>query len=128
MPNRPVHFEVHAQKPTRCAGFYSAVFGWQFIKWDGPMPYWIIDTGEGDGIDGGMLERKGPPPEDGQPVNSWVVTIDVESVDETLEAVTQHGGTIAVPKMAVPGVGWLGYAKDTEGNLFGVMQEDAEAR
>jgi len=26
--------------------------------------------------------------------------------------------------MAVPHVGWLAYAKDTEGNIFGVMQSD----
>jgi predicted enzyme related to lactoylglutathione lyase len=45
MANRPVHFEIHADKPTRAAGFYSAVFGWQFIKWDGPVPYWIINSG-----------------------------------------------------------------------------------
>lgn len=128
MPNRPVHFEIHAGNPTRCAGFYSAVFGWQFIKWDGPAPYWIIDTGEGEGIDGGLVERRGPPPAEGQPVSSWVVTVNVPSVDETLDAVTRHGGMVAVAKMAIPGVGWLAYGKDPEGNIFGVMQEDAEAR
>ena len=29
--------------------------------------------------------------------------------------------------MAVPGVGWLAYAKDTEGNIFGLMQADPSA-
>jgi predicted enzyme related to lactoylglutathione lyase len=29
--------------------------------------------------------------------------------------------------MPVPGVGWLGYAKDPDGNLFGVMQRDPSA-
>ena len=37
------------------------------------------------------------------------------------------GGTIAGPRMAIPTVGWLAYAKDTEGNLFGMMQTDANA-
>jgi predicted enzyme related to lactoylglutathione lyase len=29
--------------------------------------------------------------------------------------------------MPVPGVGWLAYYKDTEGNIFGVMQDDRQA-
>ena len=36
--------------------------------------------------------------------------------------------TIALPKMAVPTVGWLAYCKDTEGNIFGMIQMDAEAK
>jgi predicted enzyme related to lactoylglutathione lyase len=32
-----------------------------------------------------------------------------------------------MPKMAVPGVGWLAYAKDPEGTVFGMMQEDPDA-
>jgi predicted enzyme related to lactoylglutathione lyase len=30
--------------------------------------------------------------------------------------------------MAVPGVGWLAYVKDTEGNLLGMMQMDSAAK
>jgi predicted enzyme related to lactoylglutathione lyase len=127
MANRPVHFEIHADKPTRAAGFYSAVFGWQFIKWDGPVPYWIINTGEGTGIDGGLVERRGPRPEDGAPVHGYVVTIDVDIIDDTTAAIAQHGGSVALPKMPIPGVGWLAYFKDTEGNIFGVMQSDETA-
>ena len=41
---------------------------------------------------------------------------------------TASGGSIALPKMPVPGVGWLAYFKDTEGNIFGAMQGDANAR
>jgi predicted enzyme related to lactoylglutathione lyase len=127
MPNRPVHFEIHAADPTRCAAFYSVVFGWKFTKWDGPMPYWIVDTGEGDGVNGGMLPRQGPPPADGQPVNSFVMTLAVESLDATLETVATHGGTEVVPKMAIPGVGWLAYVKDPEGNILGMMEHDEAA-
>jgi predicted enzyme related to lactoylglutathione lyase len=32
-----------------------------------------------------------------------------------------------VPKAPVPGVGWLAYVTDTEGNVLGLMQEDASA-
>jgi predicted enzyme related to lactoylglutathione lyase len=37
------------------------------------------------------------------------------------------GGVVAVPKMPIPTMGWLAYCKDTEGNLFGMMQMDANA-
>jgi hypothetical protein len=30
--------------------------------------------------------------------------------------------------MPIPGVGWLAYAKDTEGNIFGMMQRDPAAK
>jgi predicted enzyme related to lactoylglutathione lyase len=30
--------------------------------------------------------------------------------------------------MPIPTVGWLAYAKDTEGNLFGMMQMDEAAK
>ena len=35
---------------------------------------------------------------------------------------------VALPKMPIPGVGWLAYMKDTEGNVFGMMQADANAK
>ena len=37
-------------------------------------------------------------------------------------------GTITVPKMAIPGVGWLAYFKDPDGNAFGIMESDMSAR
>jgi predicted enzyme related to lactoylglutathione lyase len=33
-----------------------------------------------------------------------------------------------VPRMAIPGVGWLAYANDSEGNIFGMMQPDTAAK
>ena len=119
---RPVHFEIPAENPERAMSFYSNVFGWVFKKWEGPADYWVISTGApGEpGIDGGLLPRRDP----NQPC---VNTIAVASVDESLAAVTQNGGACAVPKMAVPGVGWLAYCKDTEGHIFGIMQMDPSA-
>jgi predicted enzyme related to lactoylglutathione lyase len=120
---RPIHFEIPAADTERVIGFYSSVFGWKFTKWEGPSPYWLITTGpkEEPGIDGGLLPRRDP----NQPC---VNTIGVASVDETLKTVEQNGGTIALPKMAIPGVGWLAYCKDTDGNMFGIMQPDPAAR
>jgi predicted enzyme related to lactoylglutathione lyase len=124
---RPVHFEIHADDPERAAGFYRAAFGWTITRWDGPMPYWLIATGSGAGIDGGLMRREGPPPTDGAGVNSWVCVIDVAGVDAAVASIEKAGGIVVVPKMAVPGIGYLAYFKDTEGNIVGVMQDDPSA-
>jgi len=123
---RPVHFEIHASDPERAIAFYSAVFGWKFESWGG-VPYWVISTGEGDGIDGGLVPRQGPAPEETAPVHGFVNTISVTDLDGTLAAIAEAGGKEALPKHAVPGVGWLAYSKDTEGNIFGVLQPDEKA-
>lgn len=76
--SRAVHFEIHAADPIRAKSFYEKVFGWTISKWDNPgWDYWMISTGPKavPGIDGGMLKRMGPPPEKGQAVNAFVVTI-----------------------------------------------------
>jgi hypothetical protein len=56
-----------------------------------------------------------------------VNTVDVPSCDEFVGKVVAAGGKVAMPKMPVPGVGWLAYCADPEGNTFGVMQNDPKA-
>jgi predicted enzyme related to lactoylglutathione lyase len=125
--SRVVHFEIHADDPQRAVNFYQDVFGWQIQKWDGPADYWLVTTGKPPepGIDGAIVQRRGPI--NGDAVIAYVCTVDVTSVDDTIAKITSLGGTIALPKDPVPGVGWLAYAKDTEGNIFGVMQSDHNA-
>ena len=124
---RVVHFEIHAEDPDRANAFYTKVFGWEFKQWPG-QDYWLITTGPDNqpGINGGLTRRCGAM--NGQAVIAYVCTIDVPSVDEFTEKIPSHGGTIVVPKMPIPGVGWLVYAKDTEGNIFGVTQSDPNAK
>lgn len=123
MSNRPIHFELGVVEPERAVKFYEAVFGWKAMKWDGPMPYWMVTTGPENepGINGGMMIHQ-----DAQP--RTVNTIGVESVDDFAAKVLAAGGQVVVPKMAIPGIGWQAYCLDTEGNLFGIHQMDANAK
>jgi uncharacterized protein len=125
---RVVHFEIHAGDPARAINFYEKCFGWTFQKWEGPMDYWLVTTGPDDkpGINGGLVRRRGEI--DGQAVIAYVCTIDVESVDSAIATAEESGGSVVLPKMPVPGVGWLVYCKDTEGNIFGMMQADSSAQ
>jgi len=124
---RVIHFEIHADNPERAVEFYRGLFAWEFTKWEGPMPYWLVKTGDDKlpGINGGLLPRQCPI--DGQAVVAYVCTVDVPSVDAYLAKALATGGTPALPKMPIPGIGWLAYCKDPEGNIFGMMQSDPTA-
>ena len=65
---------------------------------------------------------------DGQAVIAYVCTVDVAEIDESIATVVANGGTVVVPKMPLPGMGWLVYCKDSEGNIFGMMQNDPNAK
>jgi predicted enzyme related to lactoylglutathione lyase len=125
---RVVHFEIHADEPERAAEFYKSVFEWEIQKWDGSQEYWMITTGKDDqpGINGGMMKRQGPI--NGDSVIAYVCTIDIPSVDDYVKKITAAGGHSVVPKMPIPGMGWLAYCKDTEGNIIGLIQGDPTAK
>ena len=120
---RVVHFEIGSDDPDRAAKFYKDLFGWKIEKWSGPQDYWLVTTGEDSapGINGGISHRM-------HPGMATVNTIDVENVDDIVQKIKDAGGKILAPKMTIPGVGYLAYAQDTEGNVFGVMQSDRGAK
>ena len=121
---RVIHFEVHAADPDRAVRFYEGVFGWRVEKAGGPVDYWLVTTGpdEGPGINGAILRRMGSEPSSDQAVNSFVNTIEVDSLEETERAVPDAGGEQVLPRQEIPDVGKLAYFKDTEGNIFGALE------
>lgn len=120
---RVVHFEIVADDAERISKFYEKVFDWNVQKWQGPIDYWFLMTGDEKvpGIDGAFGMR--------QSVEDVTVnTIDVDDIDNYVKRVEKNGGEIVRPKQAIPGVGYLAYFKDTEGNLWAMMQSDSEAK
>jgi predicted enzyme related to lactoylglutathione lyase len=125
---RPVHFEIHADDPDRAEAFYRDVFGWDIQRYEGsPVDYRLVTSGPDDepGINGAIVQRQGPPPEDEQPVSAYVCTIAIASIEETERTVATAGGRQVMDRMEVPGVGLLSYFRDTEGNLFGALEPAA---
>ena len=119
---RVVHFEIPADDPRRAVAFYEKVFDWKIAKWEGGNEdYWLATTGEAGepGIDGGITRRSATP--------TVCNTLGVSSVDEYARRVVESGGKVVAPKMAIPGVGYLAYCLDSEGNMFGIMQPDMSA-
>jgi len=120
---RIIHFDIPADDPARAQKFYQDVFGWKFDKWNGPMEYWMAKTGDDKqpGINGGLAKR--------MPGQAGMTnTIDVPSVDEFAKTIQSKGGKVIVPKMAIPGVGYFAQCLDTEGNIFGIIQMDQNAK
>ena len=119
---RVVHFEVHAEDLDRAERFYRDVLGWSVTRVEGvPVDYRLVHTGEGQpGIDGAITARRGAI--DGQAVIAWVCTAQVDDVEDTVRRAVEAGGEVALGPDDIPGVGRLAYLKDTEGNVFGVLQ------
>ena len=120
------YFEIQSNNPAREIGFYSKVFGWNFIREEFvPIEYYRIET---NGINGGLLKRPAAIPPVGTGTNAWVCSIEVENFDATASAILKQGGRVALPKFAIPGRCWQGYFLDADNNTFGVFEVNADAR
>jgi predicted enzyme related to lactoylglutathione lyase len=117
-------FEYFTEDAEKDLAFYKEAFGWETQQW-GDMPYWLVMTGDKDqpGIDGAIA----PPPMEGM-TQKVVATISVDDNDAAVAKAIAAGATVAVPKRAVPGSGWLSYLVDPAGIVFGIMQYDANAQ
>jgi len=134
--NRVVHFEIQADDLERAKKFYGDSFGWTFQQMGPELGnYIIILTGPGPddiaagkvkmedvGINGGMMKREAPLPEDGKSPNAYTSIIGVANIDEAIAKIDAAGGKPQTDMMDVPGVGKIRYYKDTEGNIFGIIE------
>ena len=127
MANRVVHFDIYADDVDRAIAFYEKVFGWTIQKVEG-MDYWLMKTGEGEpGIDGGLGKRTSPT--NGEvPQFGYTCTVGVEDVHAAFAAALAAGGVEVHKPGPIPGVGYIAYVRDTEGNHLGLMQSDHSAQ
>jgi uncharacterized protein len=58
---------------------------------------------------------------------STINTFDVDNLEESARKIAEAGGEVLAPKIAIPGVGFIQYCQDTEGNTFGILQYDESA-
>ena len=112
-----VHFDIPVDDSGRAQEFYAELLRWRFDRQPGPE-YWLVQTG-GEPV-GGLLPRHG---RDRRPL----VYFEVDDIDASLADVERLGGEIVVGKTPVPGKGWLGKVRDTEGNLVGLWNVDHAA-
>lgn len=120
--NRFTHFELVTDNFEKTAAFYRAVFGWKVEKWDGPVEYWMVTTGDETtpGINGGLMQAGGP-------FTGTINTIEVDDIDDAIARVKANGGEMIFEKDVIPTVGYLAYFKDNAGIVVGLHQADPSA-
>lgn len=118
-----VRLRIFATDPQRARAFYAQVFGWT-LSGDEQRNGWVVTT-----ADDSRLGIDGPQSASGRndAAEVGIPTIHVADLDATTATALAAGGDVLVPRMPVPGVGWLVYLADTEGNLIGIMQDDPGA-
>lgn len=126
--NRPVHFEFTTRDSAKSRPFYEKVFGWKFMVFSEEQgaKYWYVVTGdqsEKQAVDGGMMTAGAL--KDNQGVYH---TIHVESIEKTVAAVKENGGTEVMAKYPIPTVGYGAYVKDPEGTTWGLVQFDSTVK
>ena len=119
-----VHFEIPAKDTKRAVAFYEKAFGWKIGRYGTEeIDYWLVTAGEDTepGINGAIALKDDTHP-------TTINTVSVASFEVAVEKIKGAGGKVLGAKMAVQGVGYMTYCKDTEGNLFGIMQMDLNAK
>jgi hypothetical protein len=119
-----VHFDISADDVERAKRFYSELFNWKIEKFPGPTEYFLIETASLDGkkgVSGGIAKRENPQ----QKITNFIA---ISSIDEYMAKVETLGGKIIEPKMAIPTIGYIAACQDTEGNTFGLLEIDKNAK
>lgn len=127
--NSIVHFEIPINSPEEAKKFYSDTFGWNIQQW-GDKDYWMASTTEVDEqtrmpkkpgmINGGMMKREGD-------FQHPILTISVDDIEATLAKIEAAGGKTIKGKDAVGDMGWTAYFEDTQGNMMGLWQNNAQS-
>ncbi len=119
MAGEIVHFEVPAGDTARATAFYGKLFGWSFANMPGPVEYHMTQISDvlGAGIH---------PAEQGGGIPGLFVYFGVDDIGGSVEQVRALGGT-AEDAQPIPGMGWFSRCADTEGNPFGLFQQDPAA-
>jgi hypothetical protein len=121
MPATLRHFAINADDVQRAKGFYESVFGWTFDPWGPPDFYQVKNAG--DGLLGALQGRREIKP--GARMLGCEVTMGVDDIAATGQAVEAGGGKVLMGPFHLEGVGRLLFFEDTEGNIVGAMQYDA---
>jgi predicted enzyme related to lactoylglutathione lyase len=125
---KPAPFKIIARDPARAAWFYRTVFGWETAKRKGGGGYRLVRPGRGGSPPrrGLITRRSGERLPDLDSIGE-VCPIVVDDIDAAVDLARSAGARIVRGKAIVPGVGYVAYGKDPEGNTFGLCQPVAGA-
>ena len=124
--DKVVHFEITFDDQERAKDFYRSVFEWDLMDNDMgngvsyttattvPIDDKMMPTEPG-AINGGFTSKSKETP-------SPVITIGVDSIDDTLKKVEAGGGSTVTPRTPIENMGAFAYFQDSEGNVMGLWE------
>ncbi len=117
MAGQLVHFEIPAQDTAHAREFWGGLFGWSFDQAYPGVDYHLTQIGErtGGAVTTAENGRRGPR-----------AYFEVDDIEAGAARVKELGGE-ASERLPVPGMGWFVVCSDTQGNEFGLWQNDRSA-
>lgn len=108
------HIDIPVGDMERATAFYSDLFGWQIAEMEGfeGYPMWQAPNK----ISGGGLAPRG---EGFTQPRSYV---EVDSIDDVLAKVKEHGGTVTMEKGPISETSWWAAFTDPDGNAIGLFE------
>ncbi|MBA2314498.1 MAG: VOC family protein [Chloroflexi bacterium] len=113
------HIEFPADDMERAKRFYRAVAGWEPEPMEGFDDIEFFQTAHEEG---GAIGRRGVGT--GQVVRAYIT---VPSLDASLAAVEEHGGSVVEGATEVPGMGRYAVVLDSEGSEIGLWEDPPAA-
>jgi len=116
----PIWYELMTPDPAGAKAFYDAVIGWTVeAAPSGDVDYRMI-AAQG-GLVGGVLGLTAEMLNEGARP-AWLLYLEVDDVDATVEKAKDLGGRVYVPPHDLPGVGRFALLADPQGAPFYVMR------
>ena len=109
----PDDLKLMVKDVNRAKSFYKNVFHWHEDEFtpDNNFITFDIETNENLNLHNSRSQQT-------------VDIINVADIDYLLQCVKRNGGSISVPKIYIPSVGFLAYFVDTEGNVIGIVEKE----
>ncbi|MDP4509009.1 VOC family protein [Nonomuraea turcica] len=115
MDNTVTWFEVATDDPEGAQTFYGGLFGWTFMRDEGPIDYRLIGHPGVEQPVGGLYNTKGEFP------NHAIFHVHVADVEATCAQSEALGGKV-ITKVIDDGAGTdFAYLRDTSGSVFGIF-------
>jgi uncharacterized protein len=110
-----MQFQILSKNPEETASFYAKLFGWR-VNADNPMGYREINTGSGEGIQGGIWPA--PP----QASNFVQLFMAVDDVKASVARASSLGAKVLIPPSTLPDSGEMAVLHDPQGMPFAVWR------
>ncbi len=122
-PGTPSWAELSTTDEGGALSFYSAMFGWQDDPQEmGEGSGWYYHMQKLNGRYACSIYQQGEEERSQNVPPHWNIYFTVQNVDESVETIKRHGGTVAFGPMDVSEAGRMAFCQDPQGAFFAIWQ------